>query len=79
MKNLKLMRVIHDFTQLKVQMETGISQSTLSKYETGELLPTTENLLILAQFYHTSLDYLMDLTDQSEPYPPKAEPSSRAQ
>lgn len=71
MKNLKLIRVIHDFTQLKVQMETGISQSTLSKYETGELLPTTENLLILARFYHTSLDYLMDLTDQPDPYPPK--------
>lgn len=71
MKNLKLIRVIHDFTQLKVQMETGISQSTLSKYETGELLPTTENLLILARFYHTSLDYLMDLTDQTDPYPPK--------
>lgn len=78
MKNLKLIRVIHDFTQLKVQMETGISQSTLSKYETGELLPTTENLLILAQFYHTSLDYLMDLTDQAEPYPPKSGKASQA-
>ena len=71
MKNIKLIRVINDYTQLKVRMETGISQSMLSKYENGDLLPTTENLMILAQFYNTSLDYLMDLTDCKEKYPPK--------
>lgn len=71
MKNIKLIRVINDYTQLKVQMETGISQSMLSKYENGDLLPTTENLMILAKFYNTSLDYLMDLTDNKEKYPPK--------
>ncbi len=71
MKNIKLIRVINDYTQLKVQMETGISQSMLSKYESGDLLPTTENLMILANFYDTSLDFLMDLTDQKEKYPAK--------
>ncbi len=71
MKNIKLIRVINDFTQLKVQIDTGISQSILSKYERGELLPTTENLLILANYYNTSLDFLMDLTDEKAPPPPK--------
>lgn len=71
MKNIKLIRVIRDYTQLKVQMETGISQSTLSKYECGEMMPTSENLLILAEFYGTSLDFLMDLTDEKTPYPRK--------
>lgn len=71
MKNIKLIRVINDYTQLKVQMETGIQQSILSKYETGELMPTTENLIILAKFYKTSLDFLMDLTDEQKPYPQK--------
>lgn len=71
MKNIKLIRVINDFTQIKVQIETGIPQSIISKYETGELMPTTENLIILAKFYHTSLDYLMDLTDEKKPYPAK--------
>ncbi len=70
MKNIKLIRVINDYTQLKVQMETGISQSMLSKYENGDLLPTTENLMILAQFFNTRLDFLMDLTDCREKYPP---------
>lgn len=71
MKNIKLIRVIKDYTQLKVQMETGISQSALSKYECGECLPTSENLLILANYYNTSIDFLMDRTDQQKPYPPK--------
>lgn len=71
MKNIKLIRVINDFTQIKVQMETGIPQSVISKYETGELMPTSENLMILAKFYDTSMDFLMDLTDERSPYPPK--------
>ena len=71
MKNIKLIRVINDYTQIKVQMETGIPQSIISKYETGELLPTTENLMILAKFYNTSVDYLLDLTEEKKPYPNK--------
>lgn len=71
MKNIKLIRVVNDYTQLKVQMDTGISQSTLSKYENGEVAPTVDNLLLLADYYGTSLDFLMDLTDERKPYPPK--------
>ncbi len=68
MKNIKLIRVIKDYTQLQVQMETGINQSVLSKYEQGVLMPTSENLLILSQFYNTSVDFLLDLTDEQKPY-----------
>ena len=71
MKNIKLIRVIKDYTQVKVQMDTGISQSMLSKYESGDTLPTVDNLMILAKYYNTSLDYLMDLTDEKNPYPLK--------
>lgn len=71
MKNIKLARVIRDYTQVKVQMDTGISQSTLSKHECGEAIPTVENLMILAEYYHTSMDYLMDLTDEPKAYPKK--------
>ena len=71
MKNIKLIRVINDYTQLKVQMDTGISQSALSKYENGEASPTVDNLLLLAEYYGTSLDFLMDRTDEQKPYPVK--------
>ncbi|MBQ7055281.1 MAG: helix-turn-helix transcriptional regulator [Oscillospiraceae bacterium] len=71
MKNIKLARIMREFTQLKVQMETGISQSVLSKYERGDLNPTSENLILLAKLYGTSVDYLLDLTDEKNPYSPK--------
>ena len=71
MKNIKLIRVLKDYTQVKVQIDTGISQSTLSKYECGELLPTADNLILLADYYKTSVDFLLDRTDERDPYPKK--------
>lgn len=71
LKNIKYLRLMRELTQLSVQMKTGIEQTTLSYYETGARVPTIDNLLILAEFYNTSLDYLMDLTDVQEPYPRK--------
>ena len=71
MENLKKLRKKHQLTQISLQMKTGIKQSILSKYENDERLPTCENLMILAKFYRTSLDYIMDLTDEPKPYPPK--------
>lgn len=73
MRNIKRIRILREYTQIKVQLDTGISQSTLSKYECGEAMPTLENLMILADYYHTSLDYLADRTDHEKPYPPKVE------
>ena len=71
MRNIKKIRILKEYTQLKVQMKTGIRQSTLSKYERGEMLPTVENLLILADFYGTGTDFLLDRTDVQAPYPAK--------
>lgn len=51
------------YTQIRVQMETGIEQALLSKYENGERIPPTETLVKLADFYHVSLDYLLCRTD----------------
>ncbi|MCL2856505.1 MAG: helix-turn-helix domain-containing protein [Oscillospiraceae bacterium] len=52
-------------------MRTGIDQALLSKYENGERVPTVENLTVLADYFDTSLDYLMDRTSQEKPYPRK--------
>lgn len=68
-ERLKGLRKQKRLTQVAVQMETGIEQTLLSKYERGERIPPTETLLTLAQFYGTSMDYLMGLTDEIRPYP----------
>lgn len=67
--NLKKIRKANRYTQVYVQMQTGIEQSLISKYEKGERIPPTESLMILADFYGTSMDYLMGRTDEAKPYP----------
>lgn len=61
--NLKILRKQRGLTQLALQMKTGIEQALLSKYETGERVPPTETLMILADFYKVSMDYIMCRTD----------------
>ncbi len=71
MENLRRLRLKKHMTQVALQMETGIPQGALSKYERGAALPTADNLAALAAYFHTSMDYLMGLTDEEKPYPPK--------
>ncbi len=64
--NLKKLRNQKGLTQLAVQMKTGIEQASLSKYENGERIPPTETLMLLADFYGVSMDYIMMRTDKPQ-------------
>lgn len=58
-----------NLSQAKLAMLLGMSQTGYSKYETGENDIPTAILIALAQFHHTSVDYLLGLTNVREPYP----------
>lgn len=64
--NLKKLRKARKLTQVSVQMQTGIEQALLSKFENGERIPPTETLITLADFYHVSIDYILCRTDKPE-------------
>ncbi|MBQ2792658.1 MAG: helix-turn-helix transcriptional regulator [Oscillospiraceae bacterium] len=67
MKNrLKELRIKRGYTQVAVQMQTGIEQALLSKFENDERTPPTETLLRLADFYHVSIDYILFRTNNPE-------------
>ena len=63
---LKQLRKSRGYTQISVQMQTGIEQALLSKFENGERIPPTETLLRLAEFYNVSMDYILCRTDKPE-------------
>ena len=63
---LRQLRKSKGYTQIRVQMETGIEQALLSKYENGERIPPAETLLKLADFYRVSVDYLLCRTDNPQ-------------
>ena len=61
--NLKLLRKQRGLTQLQLQLATGIEQSLISKFESGQRIPPTDTLLVLADFYGVSIDYILMRTD----------------
>ena len=65
-ENLKKIRKDRGMTQIALQMQTGIEQALISKYETRERIPPTETLFILADFFNTNIDFLLDRTDNPE-------------
>ena len=69
MDRLKKLRLEKGYTQVKVQMLTGIDQSDYSKIESGKRYFTFEQCKRLALALDTSMDYLAGLTDESTPYP----------
>lgn len=67
-ENLKKIRIERGMTQIALQMQTGIEQALISKYETGERIPPTETLIILADFFNTNIDFLLDRTNNPNKY-----------
>ena len=63
---LKELRKSRGYTQISLQMQTGIEQALLSKFENGERIPPTETLMRLAEFYNVSMDYILCRTDKPE-------------
>ena len=68
---IKALREDNDLTQTQVATALGISQRKYSYLETGVQQWTDDMLIRLAVFYQTSVDYLLELTDDKAPYPPK--------
>ena len=69
MSRLKSLRKERGFTQVKMQMLTGIDQSDYSKIENGKRYLSFEQCIKVADALGTSMDYLAGRTDQKEPYP----------
>lgn len=59
---IKAIRLELGYSQAYVAAETDNTQSNISKYESGDLEPTIEQLGKLAQFYCVSIDWLLGMT-----------------
>ena len=57
-KKLKELRKEYDMSQRQLAKALGISKSSYSHYETGASNPDYETLIIIADYFDVSLDYL---------------------
>lgn len=72
-KRIKELRNQHNKTQKEVAEKLGMKQPHYVRYEKGDRDTPTEKLMILADYYGVSTDYLLGRTDIKKPYPPSKE------
>lgn len=68
---IRAFREDKDMTQTEIAQILHCSQRIYSNYECGDVDIPTEILRALAKFHGTSVDYLLELTDDPRPYPRK--------
>lgn len=68
-RRIRDLREDKDLTQQQLADYLQCSQVCYSNYETGRRDVPSNVLVSLARFYHTSVDYLVGLTDEDDPYP----------
>ncbi len=72
-KRLKDLREDHDLSQSDVAKILKTTQQQYSKYETGIRIIPIDKLNTLANYYGTSIDYLIGKTNNIKPYPKTSE------
>ena len=75
-RRIRDLREEADLLQKDIADYLSCTQVCYSHYETGKRDIPTEVLIKLAAYYHTSIDYLLGVTDDPAPYPrsPSFEP-----
>lgn len=71
LQRLKELREDRDISQRRMAEILKVAQTTYSDYELGKINIPLDTLKKLAFFFDTSIDYLLELTDVSTPYPRK--------
>lgn len=67
MENLRKIREKRDITQIKLSVDLGIAQETISGYEIGKSYPSADILIKLADTLNTSTDYLLGRIESDKP------------
>lgn len=67
-ERIRNIREDRDIRQRQVAEYLNVSQNTYSQYENGVISLSAETAVRLAEFYGTSVDYLLGLTDEKKPY-----------
>jgi len=68
LKRIKDLREDNDLRQKDIAENLGIPERTYGNYEMGVREIPIPILIDLAEFYGTSVDYILEITDETEPY-----------
>ena len=68
-ERIRSMRTDRGLSQQQIAELLNVKQNTYSQYEIGVLNYPLDVVVKLAEYYETSVDYLLGLTDEKAPYP----------
>lgn len=71
-KRIRDLREDADLTQAEMGKILNLPQRTYAYYESGERTVPPEILIKLSRAHGVSVDYILELTDNPEPYTKKA-------
>ncbi|MCI8487525.1 helix-turn-helix domain-containing protein [Pumilibacter intestinalis] len=63
-QRLKILRNEQGITQTQLAKETGLSQSGIALWESGKRVPNADVIIVLANFFNVSTDYLLGVADE---------------
>ncbi len=63
LKNLKVLRNLKGVSQQQLANVIGVSQQAVNKYENRNIEPDIETLIAIANFFDTSVDFVIGNTD----------------
>lgn len=61
---LKELRKQKNLSQLQLAMALNMNQNSISRYETGEREADYKTLILFADYFNVSIDYLLERTDK---------------
>jgi len=62
-ERVRALREDSDYTQREIAALLGVGQRTYSDYESGKTRIPVDSLIVLAQHYKVSMDYICGLTE----------------
>lgn len=65
---LRDLREDRDLTQADIAEILNVNQTTYSRYERGDINIPLDVLIKMALFFDTSIDYILNVTDNKKPY-----------
>lgn len=65
-KNLKLLRNQNKISQQQLADVIGVTQQSINKYENHSVEPDIETLIKIADYFETTIDYLVGRTENSK-------------
>ena len=66
LEKLKTLRAKNGVTQRQLAEAIGVSQQSINKYENQNIEPDISTLIAMAEYFNTTVDYLVGRTELSD-------------